>query len=369
MADSAHAGGKAKLRWLIVGAGAIGGFLGVPLSNRGHSVTFLARGAHLAAMKVAGCMKLIHADGREETSSCETSTFTDDLESLPDESYDVVVLALKMHQIESIATQLPRLLDKERGVYLTTQNGVPWWYFQNNANINDNTNSSISQLKDSRIDAVDPNGILKDTIDCDRLLACVVYPAAKILKPGVIEHMNGTRFPVGELNGEQTPRVSRISSALISAGFKSPILPDIRAELWLKLWGTVAVNPLSALTHSTLEELCSADLPGRAVVESVMREVESIMTALGESMRVPLERRVNGAARVGAHKTSMLSDVEKGKHIEVDGVMGAVVELARKTQVETPALDTLYGTVRMLEWVLKEKKGKLCVESIDTEVR
>lgn len=186
------------------------------------------------------------------------------------------------------------------------------------------------------------------------------------MKPGVIEHVCGAGFPIGELNGDITSfRVRRVSGALIDAGFKSPIVGDIRGELWEKLWGNVAMNPLSALTHATLEQMCSKSTPGRAVVESVMGEVENIMSAFGYSSREPLKRQVDGVRKVGAHKTSMLADVEKGNAMEVGGVIGAVVELARITHVKTPALDTLYNTLRMLEWVLVKNNGKISVQSLE----
>lgn len=347
-----------KKRWLIVGAGAIGGLLGVPLSLRGHHVTFLARGRHLAAMQAAGRMTLHRSDGQVQHSS-EGSVFTSDLETLPEGSYDVIVLALKMHQIASVAKLLPRLLAPQ-GVYLATQNGVPWWYFQLN-------HKAPQHLRDSTVTAVDPDGTLASTIDPNRLLASVVYPAAEIERPGVIRHNYGVRFPLGEPNGEETERARELSGALIDAGFKAPILTDVRAELWLKLWGTVAVNPLSALTHATLGELCDEKLPGRSVVEGVMKEVENIVIAVGEKMRLPLERRVEGARKVGAHKTSMLQDVEAGRAMEVDGVMGAVIEMARKTKQNTPYIDAVYGTIRMLEWVLKEKHAKVPLVTVAGE--
>ena len=215
-----------KKRWLIVGAGAIGGLLGVPLSLRGHEVTFLARGKHLAAMQSAGHMKLHRSDGVVQLSA-PGSIFTSDLDTLSSGSYDVIVLALKMHQIATVASKLPRLLSTD-GVYLATQNGVPWWYFQLNS-------KAPEELRDSTVTAVDENGTLASTIDPKRLLASVVYPAAEIEAPGVIRHNYGVRFPLGEPNGEESDRARELSAALIDAGFKAPILPGVRAELWLKL--------------------------------------------------------------------------------------------------------------------------------------
>lgn len=337
-------------RILIMGAGAIGGLLGVKLSMRGHAVTFVGRGAHLRAMQKAGHMLMRTMDGREEQSD-DSCVFTDDLDSLPGGAFDVVILAVKMHQIEPVSQKLPRLLS-ENGVYLATQNGLPWWYFQRN-------DKAPEKLRNSRVDAVDPAGVLFSTIDPSRLLAAIVYPAAEIVEPGVILHVTGVRFPLGELDGTDSPRAKMLSSILEDAGFKAPVLPDVRAELWLKLWGTVVVNPMSALTHATLGELCDPDSPSRPIVEAVMREVESVANAAGERLRLPLERRVEGARKVGDHKTSMLQDVEDGKPVEVDAIMGAVIEIAKKIGCVTPHLDTMYGTMKMLEWVLSKRNAKV----------
>lgn len=351
MEDASQGSSVPPLRILIMGAGAIGGLLGVKLSLRGHPVTFICRGAHLREMQSAGCMIVRTAENGREERSADGSTFTDDLESLRAHSFDVIVLAIKMHQIATIAHLLPRLLS-DNGIYLTTQNGVPWWYFQRNSLAPDD-------LRDTPVDAVDPDGTLYRTIDASRLLASVVYPAAKIVSPGVVLHVQGLRFPLGELDGCETVRAKMLSSMLEDAGFKAPVLKDVRAELWLKLWGTVAVNPLSALTHATLGELCDAESPSRPVVEAVMWEVQQIAEAVGERLRLPMERRVEGARKVGDHKTSMLQDVEEGKRAEVDAVMGAVIEIGRKTECATPHLDAVYGTMKMLEWVLEKRNAKV----------
>lgn len=331
----------------IVGAGAIGGLLGIELSHRGHKVTFFARGAHLAAMQAADAMKMIKPDGAV-VQSAPGSVFAASLDELPVQ--DVVVLGLKMHQIASVLPSLPYIVGPDT-VILTTQNGIPWWYFQEYR--------GPSEFRDRTVEAVDPGGVLKNAIDAQKIIASVVYPAAHISAPGEITHVEGVRFPIGEPNGETTERVKKISEMLIDAGFKSPILPDVRGELWLKLWGTVAVNPLSALTHATLDELCTLPF-SRKVVMSVMREVEAVANRLGSKMRLPIERRVDGAARIGKHRTSMLQDVEAGREMEIDTIMGAVVELAGVCGIETPCIDTVYGTVRMLGHVMRTQKVKIC---------
>lgn len=335
---------KAKI--CIVGAGAIGGLLGVELSRQGHSVTFLARGAHLAAMQRAQALKLVKLDGTT-VSSGPGSAFVSSLEGLP--LQDVVVLGLKMHQIAAVLPSLGHVVGPDT-VMLATQNGIPWWYFQRY--------SGPEQWRERTVEAVDPGGVLKEGIDAAKVIATVVYPAARVSEPGVVTHVEGVRFPVGEPSGEKTERVVWLAGMLVGAGFKSPVLEDVRGELWLKLWGTVAVNPLSALTHATLDELCTVE-SGRGVVVRMMKEVEKVANELGTQMRVPLERRVNGAAKVGRHRTSMLQDCESGREMEVGTIMGAVVELARLCEVDIPCVDTVYGTVQMLSHVMKKEKAKV----------
>ena len=332
----------------IVGAGAIGGLLGVHLSQRGHTVTFFARGAHLAAMQAADAMKLIKQDG-SEISSAPGSKFVGSLDDVGIQ--DIVILGLKMHQIKSVIAKLPCIVG-ENSIILTTQNGIPWWYFQEYG--------GPAEFKDRVVESVDPGGALKSGIDASKIIGSVVYPAANISSPGVITHVEGVRFPVGEPSGETTERIKWISGLLVDSGFKSPILDDIRGELWLKLWGTVAVNPLSALTHATLDVLCT-EKAGREVVMRMMKEVEGVAKKLGSGMRLPAERRVDGAARVGKHKTSMLQDVESGREMEIDTVIGSVVEVARICGVDTPCVDTIFGTIQMLGHVMRTEKVKICM--------
>lgn len=332
----------------IVGAGAIGGLLGVALSQCGHTVTFLARGGHLAAMQQKQALEITRPDGTTQQSA-PGSKFVGSLQSVGVQ--DIVILGLKMHQIQAILADLPGIVG-DNTVLMTTQNGLPWWYFQEY--------NGPAKFKGRTVESVDPGGLLKSSIDASKIIASVVYPAAHISSPGVIRHTEGTRFPIGEPCGKTTPRVTWLSQILIEAGFKCPILSDVRAEVWLKLWGTVAINPLCALTHATLDVLC-AEPPGRDLVLRVMREVEQVANALGAHMRLPAERRVDGAARVGRHRTSMLQDVENGRTMEIDTIIGSVVELARLCEVNTPCVDTIHATINLLQIVMNKEKAKLCL--------
>ena len=261
--------------------------------------------------------------------------------------HDVVLLALKAHQIEAVVHDLETLLDPQT-VIVTLQNGIPWWYFQ----------KLRGEFTDRVVASVDPRGVLLNNIDPDRLIGCVAYPAATIAEPGVIRHIEGNRFPVGELDGRETARVQQISSVLTEAGFKARILSDVRSEIWLKLWGNLTFNPISALTHATLVDMCQFP-PSRALAAAMMTEAKAVGERLGAGFRVPMERRISGAEAVGKHKTSMLQDVEAGKPLEIDGMLGAVVELAEVTGVEVPTLRALYASVSLLDHTIRKEKIKI----------
>jgi 2-dehydropantoate 2-reductase len=303
-------------------------------------------------MREAGAMVLRGLDG-DESSSAPGSAFVDSdgLAALPPQDY--VVIGLKTHQIATVLPQVRQLLAASPGATLVaTQNGVPWWFFQQFP-------GGPPAHAGRALESVDPGGVLAAGIDPARIVATVVYPAAHVSSPGVVRHTDGVRFPVGELSGDRgTARIAALSAMLTDAGFKAPVLSDVRGELWLKLWGSVAFNPLSALTHATLAGLC-AHPRARAVVEAIMREVQAVAAAVGVTMRVPLERRVAGAAAVGEHKTSTLQDVEAGRPMEIDAIMGAVVEIARLTNTPTPHTDAVYGAVSMLAHVLEENSAAL----------
>ena len=327
------------MRICVVGAGAIGGYMAVRLAAAGHDVSVIARGPHLSAIRANG-LKLIEADGGAE----EVATNLVATDSLADlEPQDLVLLALKAHQIPAVVGDLPSLFGPDT-VMVTLQNGIPWWYFQKLG----------GEYANRVVRTVDPDSELFTRIDPDRLIGCIAYPAAAVAEPGVVRHIEGNRFPVGELDGTETDRVRMVSKVFTEAGFKSRILEDIRSEIWLKLWGNLTFNPISALTHSTLVDICQFPLT-RELAATMMTEASTVAERLGASFRVPMERRIAGAEAVGKHKTSMLQDVEVGKPLEIDGMLGVVVELAETTGVEVPTLRALYACVSLLNATIQNE--------------
>lgn len=329
----------------IVGAGSIGGLLGVRLSVLGEDVTLIARGMHLRAIERNGLRLLMH-DGSELLAN--KARATSDMRGVGPQ--DLVVLGLKAHQIEPVVDDICSMVGPDTTI-LTTQNGIPWWYFQRLG----------GEYEGTVIRSVDPNGVLFERITPERLLGCIAYPAAEIAEPGVIRHIEGMRFPVGELDGSESERARRISDLLQQAGFKSPVLTDIRSEIWLKAWGNLTFNPVSALTHSTLVDICQYPLT-RELAANMMREAQAVAHKLGVSFRVTLEKRIEGAERVGKHKTSMLQDVEAGKALEIDALVGAVVELGRITDTPTPHIDAVYACVKLLSKTINDQGGLLRLE-------
>jgi len=327
----------------VVGAGAIGGMLGAKLALAGEEVTLIDKGAHLDAIRKNG-IKLIMHDGTEHVA--KNVRATDNFAEAG--KHDLVILALKGHIIEQVAPQIPQLL-AEHTVILPVQNGVPWWYFQRHGGPHEGR----------RLTTLDPNGTIAEHIDAGRIIGCVVYPAGEIAAPGVIRHTEGDRFPIGELDGATTERAQRISEVLINAGFKSPILDNIRAEIWLKLWGNLSFNPISALTHATLVDICLFR-PTAQLAADMMTEAQAIANKLGIQFRLPLEKRIAGAAKVGKHKTSTLQDVEAGRPIEVEPLVGAVVELGKITGTPTPHIDAVYALASLLNKMMVEVQG--CVQ-------
>lgn len=323
----------------IIGVGAIGGYVGVRLALSGEDVTFIARGATLEALRSRG-LKLINADGREE--HVAQIKATDDYAAAGPQ--DLVILTMKAHQVDAIARDLPKLLGPDT-VVVPMQNGIPYWYFH----------GLKGPLAGTRVKSVDPQGLVYEMIPGERVLGCVVYPASELVAPGVIRHVEGNRFPIGELDGSVSERAQRVSQVFVRAGLKSPVLEDIRSEIWLKLWGNLTFNPISALSRATLAGICQF-APSRAVAAAMMREAQTVAEKLGASFRVPLEKRIAGAESVGHHKTSMLQDVEAGKALEIDALLGSVVELARLTQTETPHIDTVYALTKLLDKSLAEQQ-------------
>ena len=328
------------MKTAIIGAGAIGGYVGVKLALAGDDVTFMVRGANLDAIRKNG-MKLIMDDGTEHVARNVKATNNYD-EARPQ---DVVILAVKAHQVEAVANDVPKLFGPDTLV-ITMQNGIPYWYFHKHG----------GELEGSRVESVDPTGLISEKIPAQRVIGCVVYPASKLVAPGIVKHIEGDRFPVGELDGSTSERVTRVSESFIRAGFKAPVLDNIRAEIWLKLWGNLTFNPISALTHSTLVDICQYPLT-RELAAAMMTEAQNIANKLGITFRVPLERRLAGAEKVGKHKTSMLQDIEARREPEIEALVGSVVEMGRLTQTPTPHIDAVYALTKLLAKTLAEERG------------
>lgn len=314
------------MRICIYGAGAIGGYLGVQLALAGEEITLIARGPHLQAMQRNGVRLLIGDEERIAHPVC-----TDDTASVGVQDY--VIITLKAHSVPAIVEPLQALLGPETAV-VTASNGVPWWYFY----------GLEGPWRDRRLESVDPDGRLWDAIGPQRVIGCVVYPAAEVLEPGVIRHTEGNRFTLGEPDGSKSDRVRRLSAALIGAGLRAPIR-DIRNDMWMKLWGNLAFNPISALTLATLD-LVATDTGTRGVARAMMLEAQAIGERLGARFAVDVDRRLDGGAAVGKHRTSMLQDLELGRPMEIDALVGAVQEMGCLVEVATPTIDTVLALVR-----------------------
>jgi 2-dehydropantoate 2-reductase len=315
----------------IIGCGAIGGYVGARLGLAGEQVTFMVRGANLEALRARG-VRLIASDGSEEVAREVTAT----REYGEPGPQDVVILAVKAHQLEAVATDVPRLFGAHTAV-VTMQNGIPYWYFHEHG----------GALAGTILRSVDPSGEVSRNIPAARVIGCVVYPAAELVAPGVVRVIEGDRFPVGELDGSSSERVNRIAQCLANGRLKSPVLNDIRSEIWLKLWGNLTFNPISALTRATLVDICQCP-PTRELAVAMMTEAQTVAHKLGITFRVALERRIAGAEKVGKHKTSMLQDVEAGKPLEIEALLGSVAELARLTRTPTPHIDAVYALSHLL---------------------
>jgi 2-dehydropantoate 2-reductase len=324
----------------IVGVGAIGGYVGHCLAQAGEDVTFIARGPNLEALQSRG-IRLLRSDGSEQVVPQVKAT-ADYSAAGPQ---DMVILAMKAHQLESVAVDVPKLLGPDT-VVVPMQNGIPYWYFYGHA----------GEFAGTRVQSVDPTGVIGSNIPAERVIGCVVYPATELVEPGVIRHVEGNRFPVGEPNGTSSERVKRVADCFIGAGLQAPVLSDIRAEIWLKLWGNMTFNPISALSRATLAGICEYP-PSRALATSMMKEAQDIAGKLGITFRVPIEKRIAGAERVGHHKTSMLQDVEAARTLEIDALLGSVIELAKLTNTPTPHLNAVYALTTLLAMNLEEPKA------------
>jgi len=310
----------------IVGAGATGGYLGVKLINAGFDVSLVARGAHLTAMKKKG-LTLIEND-KEITCSPKCSDSMKELGKM-----DFIFITLKAYSINGLVKEISTMFDENTSV-ISAYNGIPWWYFF----------GAEGQFKNYRIKCIDPENIQWNVITPERIIGCVVYPATEIIEPGVIKHIEGNRFSLGEPNGAQTERISRISKAMARADLKAPVRKNIRQEIWMKLIGNLAFNPLSVITEETLDVLLLNEENKKTAYEA-MKEASLIMGKLNVPMSVSIDQRIEGAAKVGSHKTSMLQDYERGKELELDALVVAVKEIADLLGIKTPTIDRILHTV------------------------
>jgi 2-dehydropantoate 2-reductase len=314
----------------IYGAGAIGGYLAVELAQvPGIDVSVIARGEHLAAIRRKGLA--LRIDGT--TRSAKLAATGDSADLGPQ---DAVIVALKAHQAWEVADRMAPLLGPHTAV-VTCQNGVPWWYFF----------GLEGPFENLRLTSVDRDNRQWEAIGPERAIGCVVYPATEVAEPGVIVHKYGNKFSIGEPSGADSERCRRLGEVMEAAGLKAPVLSNIRDEIWLKLWGNLCFNPISALTRATLD-IVATDPATRALSAAMMQEAYDVATKIGAAFRVDMERRINGAAKVGAHRTSMLQDLEMGRMMEVDALVTAVQEIGRLVEVETPYLDAVLGLVQQL---------------------
>ena len=315
-------------RGCVFGAGAIGGYVGARLAMKGEAdVSLVARGAHLAAMQARG---LILKQGGETVTV--HPRVSDDPKSLGPQ--DFIILTLKAHAVAGVIDALQPLIGPDTAI-LFAQNGLPWWYFYKHGGPHDG----------HRLQSVDPGGMIWNGIGPERALGCVVWQAAEIEAPGIIAHHYGDRMPLAEPSGEKSARVSLLSSLLTSAGIKSPVRPNLRGEIWLKLWGNLSFNPVSVLTNGTLQGM--AEDPGTSrVIRTMMLEAQAIAEALDVRFAVDVDERMNMAARVGAHRTSMLQDVEAGRPTELEALLGVVIELGKLVKIPTPSLNLVYDLAK-----------------------
>jgi len=333
------------VRVCVVGAGAIGGLVAVKLAAAGEEVTVVARGPHLAAIRDRGLV--LREEGREQVAQVRA------VERVPEAGpQDVIVLGMKAHQVAAVAADVGVLLGPATTL-VTAQNGIPWWYFHKHG----------GPLEGTRLESVDPGGVIEAALPVDRIVGSIIYPAAEIAEPGVVQHVEGNRITLGELDGAETERVKALAELLRRAGFKARVASDLRSEIWVKLWGNCTFNPVSALTHATLQDICTFP-PSRALCMEMMREAQVVGEKLGARFGVSLEKRIAGAASVGAHKTSTLQDVESGRPMELEALLGSVLELGRLTGVPPPHLAAVYGCASLLGRTLARENGRIRVEKM-----
>jgi len=323
------------MRIAIVGAGAIGAYLGAKLALAGEDVTLIARSSHLEAMQKNGLTLLaVGNDGEEVREHATPLAVETPTQAGPQ---DVVILTLKAHQVSAISNLLSPMLAPNTSV-ITAQNGVPWWYFY----------GYEGALSGTRLASVDPENVIWNAIKPERVIGCVVYPATELVAPGIVRHISGDRFALGEPDGSRSDRVRALSQTLVSAGLRAPVRRNLRNEMWIKLWGNVAFNPISVLTGETLGSIC-AHSGTRSLARDVMLEAQSVAHALGEKFTINVDQRIEGAAAVGEHKTSMLQDFERGRRLEIAAIVGAVAELGNLVNIATPKIEMLYTLTRLID--------------------
>jgi 2-dehydropantoate 2-reductase len=320
-----------KMRICIIGAGAIGGLLAARLTAAGEDVCVVARGAQKDAIGRIGLKVIGLPDGELHVRPRVVSSIG---EAGPQ---DLIVLGVKAHQVAAIAPDINAALGPQTMI-LTAQNGIPWWYFMKHGGAHEGRT----------LDSVDPSLSISAHLPVDRVLASVVYPAAELVAPGVIQFIEGERFTLSEIDQQKSERIARVSQVFTNAGFKAPVSSDVRAEIWTKLWGNLSFNPISALTGATLAGICR-DNGARALAADMMREAQAVGETLGIRFRIPLEKRIAGAQAVGEHKTSMLQDIEAGRLTEIEALVGSVIELGQITGVPTPHISAIYACVKLLE--------------------
>jgi 2-dehydropantoate 2-reductase len=328
----------------VIGAGAIGGHIAAKLAAAGERVTVVARGEHLKAIRERGL--ILKENGEEIVARVEA---TDRITEAG--GADLIVLGVKAHQLAPIAADAASIVAPATMI-MTTQNGIPWWYFYKHGGPHEGV----------RLESVDPGGVIARHLPIDAVVAAISYQAAEIEGPGVIRHVEGHRLPLAEIDGRKTERIAALSELFTRAGFKSPALSDVRTEIWTKLWGNLTFNPVSALSHATLEDICRF-APTRTLAAAMMREAQGVGEAFGIRFRLSVDKRIAGAESIGAHKTSMLQDIEHGRGTEIDALLGSVIELARLADVATPHLDAIYAVTKLLGETVVRSGGGLSLPS------
>jgi len=312
----------------IYGAGAIGGYLGARLADGSSDVRLVARGPHLEAMRSSGLTLQEGGETRVVDVDCTNNPAEIGIQ-------DFVILTLKTHSIAPVVDQIVPLLGPDTAI-VTAQNGIPWWYFY----------GLPGSWENHHLEAADPGGRIWNTLGPERAIGSIVYPSCEIVAPGVVRHLSGNRFMLGEPTGIRSDRVVALREVIIAAGLKAPIRKKIRDDIWFKLLGNAAFNPISVLTHATLEQMCR-DTGVRAVIRQMMVETRDVALTLGIKFSMDIESRINGAVDVGAHKTSMLQDFEQGRSLELDALVASVSEMGRLVDVPTPTIDAMLALVRL----------------------